>query len=217
MKHLLSLILLITLCSCKEDKQPIVSPVKNMADTIKAEEPYKKYRPVIVDKSLYSKEFVEYAKKYEYIAPVRIVGDHIEVEGSVVDFPSQIEVGKKYLFTAKKENLLYELTVKRYTPADIVFEYKLIDNGITTIYTGKAHAGLGFWLGSETETDDSTDEGFLIDEYSGSTEDGLCEVTVGIGEPDDNNRIRAIFELHCDNETQNRNISADITLRQHIE
>lgn len=215
MKHLLTLILLITLCSCKEDKQPIVAPQQNVADTIKAAE--KMYKPVIKNKSPYSKEFLEYAKKYEYNSPIKIIGDRIEVDGQVIEFPSEIEMNKEYLFTAERKGLLYELTINRYSSADISFEYKLTDNGNTIVYEGKAYARLGFWLGSESENDDATGTAFLFDEYQGTTEDGLCSVTIGIGEPDDNNRIRAVFELHCDNETQNRNISPDVTLRQHIE
>ncbi len=118
------------------------------------------------------------------------------------------------MFYKQDGKLRYMLRVTRFCPTSIKYDFTLTGNDKPIHYSGEAHIGIMFFLGSESEMDDVTGEGFLGDEYDGITQDGLCSVSILIGEPDEDGLLRAGFGLYCENETQNKNISQEVTLRQ---
>src|SRR5690606_29930970 len=105
MKHPLTLLLLIVLCCCKEDKQPLVAPQQSVADTIKTANTM--FKPVIKNKSLYSKEFVKDMQAFKYPSQIKVIDDYLIADGDTIKFPDALDLNKEYIFLGTKNNLQY--------------------------------------------------------------------------------------------------------------
>ena len=216
MKHLLTLILLITLFSCKEDKQPIVSPVKNVRDTLRANDElmHGEYEPGILnvkDKSLYSKEFLESLEESEYPKDITVVDNYVITGGDTITFPDMLELNKQYIFKGKKENKDYELNVKRISLCDIVYSYAVKEGErvISTQEKYEAYMPSTFFLYDEKYTNDKNGSEFTVVPYLSKK---YANVYIGIGYKKEGNNLLAVLVVE-----EEPLFSEDITLRHHIE
>ena len=213
-KKIICIIALIVLISCKEDKTPVLVKPANTTDTIKAVT--ETHKVFIKNKSLYSKEWVAEMQKTEYPSEIKVIDDYVVTEGDTIPFPDALKLDKEYVFLATRGELDYELKVKRINPVALEYSFALFDNKKPVFeQSGEAYIGTLFFLASETDEDDKTGEGYLSTEYWAKQE--MCEFAIRIGEPNDEGRLRATVKQLCENETQNKDINIDITLREHIE
>ena len=78
--------------------------------------------------------------------------------------------------------------------------------------SGRATLGSLFFLGSETDDDDETGDGYLSVEYWDNS--GDCSFAIRIGEKDDKGKLRAKIKLYCkDDKLKNIGLDDNPTLR----
>jgi hypothetical protein len=215
MKHLLTILTLLTLISCKEDKTPVLVKPANTADTIKTV--IQSHKVFIKNKSLYPKAWVADMQMTQYPSDIKVIDDYVVTEGDTIPFPDDLVLNKDYVFLATKGKLDYELKVKRINPVVLQYSFTLFDNKKTVFeQSGEAYIGVLFFLASEIDEDDVTGTAYEASEYGHSYND-QCEFIMRIGEPDEKGKLRATVKQLCENETQNKDININVTLREHIE
>lgn len=162
----------------------------------------------IDNKHLYSEEFLHSFREMQSNMPLTLKDNYILVENDTVYFPEDLKQMKDYHFTGFTEKYFYQLDVRRTNLTSIEYEYVVLENE-KQLYTseGTAHLSAGFILGSETDDDDETGEGYLLTEYSATGKDAH---SIKIGEPDEKGRLRAVVSGGKPNEA----VNPGVTLRE---
>lgn len=210
MKYFLLPIFVLFFVSCGKDPKSDTLPEETATDTITAaKEPEKLY---IKDPSLYSPEWIAgFKADSNYYKSARIMGEYMLVDKDTAYFDNTLNLKQDYRFTAFTETHFYQLTAKRINYTTIEYDFTLLENEKPVFNRkGRAHLGSMFFLGSETHTDDEEGIGYLATEYRDKVPDGL---TVDIGEPDEQGRLRANIQGIPDNIVKQ---APDITLRQSL-
>jgi hypothetical protein len=148
----------------------------------------------IKDKSLYDPVFI--AKLSEYNEPIKLIDNYILVGRDTVYFPEDLPLNKETIFKGANDQNAFVLTVTRINLTTLNYSFQLSgkDNSPIINRTGKATLSL-FFLGSETDDDEVTGDGYLSTEYWHKSSD--CDFAIRIGEKDDNEKLRAKIKLHC--------------------
>lgn len=188
MKYLLLPIVVLFVFSCGKDPKNDTPPEETTADTITATiKPEKLY---IKDPSLYSPEWIAAFKAdSSHFKTAKIMGEYIFIDNDTAYFDTSLKLKQDYRFTAFTDSHFYQLAVKRINYTSIEYDFSLLENEKPVFNRkGNAHLGSLFFLGSESSSDDETGEGYLATEYYDKSAGGL---TIDIGEPDTQGRIRA--------------------------
>lgn len=189
MKIIYALLLSLMLFSCgkepKEEQLPETDTAPQPDTVRKAEQ-----KVIISDKSLYSQEFISEIEDLNYPSPLKLERNYLVTEGDTVYFPEELKLSKDYRFTAFTDSHFYQLAVKRINLTSIEYDLAVFEKEKQILTSnGVGHLGAGFFLGSETDEDDETGEGYLSIEYSSTGKDAY---SIRVGEPDGQGRLRAV-------------------------
>ncbi len=132
----------------------------------------------------YSPAFLQKLMMQKGQRDVTIHGEKIIFGGKdTVSFPAEPAMNEVIKVGGKNKNLRIAGTIKRinYTSVDYHMEVEDV-SGNRCIYTGTADLGAGFYLASESDTDDSTGDSYFSTEFH--TEDQTCQAfSLRIGKP----------------------------------
>jgi hypothetical protein len=147
------------------------------------------------DNLQYDQAFIDGLKKYK--EPLKPIDNYILVNKDTFYFPEEIPVNIETVFKGTKDQKRYLLKVARVNLTTLTYTFHLSSKDNATIIekAGKATLGSLFFLGSETDTDDKTDEEYLSTEYWDYS-DG-CSFAIRIGGKDDDGKLRAKVKLNC--------------------
>ncbi len=171
-----------------------------------------KQETTIKDKSQYDKSFIEGLS--EYNGPIKLIENFILVGQDTVYFPEDLYLNKETIFKGTKDQKNFVLSLTRTNLTSLNYTFQILDKDFKTINNKSGRATLGslFFLGSETDDDDETGDGYLSVEYWDNSDD--CTFAIRIGEKDDNGKIRAKIKLYCkDNKLKNIGLNDNPTLR----
>lgn len=191
--YLLLLILFIT--GCKNEKDPETElKIDTETDSI-AEIEHSKI--TLKDTSLYSPQFIKNLQEANYPYKITLDGKNMIIDGDSAEFPETPVIKRDYRLTGFTDTHFYQLALKRINLTTVEYDYSVYQND-DVIYSnkGKAHIVTGFFHGSETDTDYENDTGYLADEYVNN--EGDCNITIRIGETDDNGRLRVKMLSNCE-------------------
>lgn len=207
MKNLLPILGMLLLFSCNETKDNVTSnetiepKIEQKKDI---EEPTKDINFLLqYDTLLYSKVFLNALDKSDFKNKVQLKGNQFIFEKDVIYFDETLKLNKEYIFSARMANLDYKLSVKRINLTSVEFSVIVNKNGkVALSKSGIAHLGAGFFLASEMDEDSETGEGYGATEYYLAPENNYT-LNIRIGEPDENNKLRATFTYYNDADVAN--------------
>ncbi len=171
-----------------------------------------KQETTIKDKSQYDKSFIDGLS--EYNEPIKLIENFILVGQDTVYFPEDLYLNKETIFKGTKDKKNFVLSLTRTNLTSLNYTFQILDKDFKTINNKSGRATLGslFFLGSETDDDDETGDGYLSVEYWDNSAD--CSFAIRIGEKDDNGKLRAKIKLYCkDNNLKNIGLDDNPTLR----
>jgi hypothetical protein len=206
------LILAFGLWSCNnQTKEKTVD--KSSVDTLQNVSTDKqKQETTIKDKSQYDQSFIDGLS--EYNEPIKLIENYILVGQDTVYFPEDLQLNKETIFKGIKDKKNFVLNVKRTNLTSLNYTFQILDKDSKAINNKSGRATLGslFFLGSETDDDNKTGDGYLSVEYWDNSAD--CSFAIRIGEKDDNGKLRAKIKLYCkDNKLKNIGLDDNPTLR----
>ena len=213
MKQLIYILILVFgLSSCNnQTKEKTVH--KNSVDTLQIVSADKQQQHIYIkDKSQYDQTFIDGLT--EYSKPIKLIDNYILVGQDTVYFPEEIQLNKETVFKGTKDQKNFELTVTRTNLTSLIYNFQLLDKDAKPINSksGKATLGSLFFLGSETDDDDKTDEEYLSVEYWDNSPN--CAFAIRVGEKDGNGKLRAKIKLYCkENKSKNIDLDDNPTLR----
>lgn len=189
------------------------TPDKNSADTLQSVSVNKPQEDIYIeDKSQYDQRFIEGLS--EYNEPIKLIKNYVLISQDTVYFPEEIQLNKETIFKGIKDQKTFVLTLTRTNLTSLNYNFQLFDKDTKLINdkAGKATLHSLFFLGSETDNDDETGDGYLSVEYWDNSPD--CSFAIRIGEKDDNGKLRAKIKYYCkDNKSKNIELDDNPTLR----
>ena len=200
------------LCSCN-DKTAEKTADQNSLDTLQTVSAEKHQRETTIkDKSQYDQSFIEGLS--EYNEPLKLIENYILVGQDTVYFPEDLQLNKETIFKGTKDKKNFVLSVTRTNLTSLNYTFQILDKDSRAINNKSGRATLGslFFLGSETDDDDETGDGYLSVEYWDNS--GDCSFAIRIGEKDDKGKLRAKIKLYCkDDKLKNIGLDDNPTLR----
>ena len=130
-------------------------------------------------------------------------------------FPEVPKLNQRINFTGRKENLAIALTVKRINYTSIEYRLEMVEFGKANKTTnGIADLGVFFFLGSETDKYELTNEGYFSTEYL--TEKDSCYLNIRIGNLEDSidKPLLAKIIKNCNGELMDIDLNNFPTLRE---
>ena len=199
------------LLSCKQTAEK--TDAKRSVDTLQTGPVNKENGKIgTKEKSLYDQEFIDGLSKYK--DPIKLIENYILTGQDTVYFPEDLQLNKETIFKGTKDHKNFVLSVSRTNLTSLDYSFRLLDKDAKTINSKSGRATLGslFFLGSETDDDDQTGEGYLSVEYWDNSPN--CSFAIRIGEKDGTGKLRAKIKLHCKDDTlKNINLEDNPTLR----
>jgi hypothetical protein len=174
MKKMFSLIILILVVSSCSKNRKLPNDNKNVAQKLDLKNSEFKetkqltdsFSIVIKDSSDYSISFIRSLKTDKFFWNYNLNGNlFIFNDNDTTKFPEDPPLGKLVILSNKKEDLEINLTVKRVFQSSIEYKLEFIQNGTSSIQKGLADLSPHFFLGSESDTDDSTGYSYFSAEY----------------------------------------------------
>jgi len=186
---------------------------KNSVDTLKAILTDKKKQDLSTkEKSQYDQTFIDGLAGYG--EQIKLIENYMLIGQDTAYFPEEIKLYKETIFKGTKGKKKFVLTVTRINLTSLNYNFQLFDKDAKLLNSKKGKATLGslFFLGSESDDDDETGEGYLSVEYYDHSAD--CSFAIRIGDKDDNGKLRAKIKLRCkDNKLKNISLDDNPTLR----
>jgi hypothetical protein len=164
------------------------------------------------DKSLYDQTFIDGLAGYG--EQIKLIENYILIGQDTAYFPEDVKLNTETIFKGTKDKKNFVLTVRRINLTSLNYNFQLLDKDAKLLNSKKGKATLGslFFLGSESDDDDETGEGYLSVEYYDHSAD--CSFAIRIGGKDDNGKLRAKIKLRCkDNKLKNISLDDNPTLR----
>lgn len=192
------LFLILVLGSCKSQNSDEKVDI-NSTDTIKVSPASTSKPPLVtIDITLYDQSFLNGLAKYN--EPLKIAGNYILLGQDTVYFPEELPLNTETLFKGTKDAKSFALSVVRKNMTSLQYSFQMLDQQGNVSYnkTGRATLGSLFFLGSETDDDDSTGESYGSVEYWDESSD--CSFAIRIGEMDNEGKLRARIKLSCNGE-----------------
>ena len=210
---LLFLTFLLLSCNNKTEKKTTANIVDSTLMT--TQQKIKQTNFYVNDKSKYDKTFLDEISKYT--EPLKIIDNYILVGKDTIYFPEDLYLNEKTIFKGTKEKRQFELELKRinYTTLFFYLNIRDIDNNIIQSKKGNAVLNSGFILGTESNDDDETGDGYFCSEYLDTNKD--YDLAIRVGFIEDGEPLRATIRLtNRDNKMKVENIDNYPTLRKQI-
>lgn len=160
-------------------------------------------KPVNMDN--YDKSFIEGLSAYT--EPYTLQENYIKIEGEKYFFPEDLPLNESVEFISEEGENKYRLLLKRVNLTSLEYTFvKLINGKMKDPASGKATLNSMFFLGSESDEDEKTEESYLSTEYTDSKSD--CSFSIRVGEKGDDNKLRVKISRYCENDKA-KNIELD--------
>ncbi len=232
MKNKLLLFLgVIFFCACQSNtssnqKDPKPKPGKetDLKGTIETEETVqviesetKKLAAIFIeDESQYSSEFISKIRSFGGIERVDLKGDLVILDqGDSIQFPQIPKVNERYTLTGKEGDLAIAITVKRINYTSLEYKIEMNEFGKSS----KSEIGLAelspfFFLGSESDMDDRTEESYFCTEFSAVHDS--CHLSIRIGNMEDSPEQALLGKLikNCNDKIRDIDLDNFPTLRE---
>lgn len=184
---------------------------KNVVDALQAVSVNEQQQETIINTSQYDSLFINGLSEYK--EPITLIENYILIGQDTVYFPEDLQLNKETVFKGTKDLKNFSLSVTRINLTSLNYNFQLSDKDAKTINSksGKATLDSLFFLGSETDDDETGDE-YLSVEYFDNSPD--CTFAIRIGEKDDKGKLRAKIKLSCnDHQSKNIDLNDNPTLR----
>lgn len=207
--YILTVTLLLLSCSSKSRK----TVDKVSADTLKKISADKMQSDIYVkDKSQYDQSFIDGLSGYK--EPIKLIENYVLIGQDTVYFPEDIQLNKETIFKGTKDQRSFVLNVTRTNLTSLSYKFELFnkEKQLLNSKSGKATLGSLFFIGSESDTDDESGNGYLSTEYWDNSSE--CSFAIRIGEKDNKGKLRAKIILYCENNKSNNiNLDENPTMR----
>jgi hypothetical protein len=199
MKHIVY-ILALGLWSCNNQKEVKTLEI-NSVDTLKTVSADIQQQSIYIkDKSQYNQAFINELTNAYHNESIKLIENFIIVGNDTTQFPTELEINKKTVFTGIRNNKFYELILIRKNLTEIVFTFFIRNNEDEIklpIKEGTATLGALFFLASEVDEDEVTAEVYGSSEYW--KKDGNCWLSIRVGiSKDKNGENRAKISFGCE-------------------
>ena len=203
MKHIIY-ILTFGLWSCNNQKEVKTLEI-NSVDTLQTVSADIQQQSVYIkDKSQYDQTFINELTNAYHNEPIKLIDNFIIVGNDTTQFPKELEINKKTVFTGIKNNKFYELILIRTNLTEIVFSFFIRNNEDEIklpMKEGKVNLGAMFFLASEVDEDEVTGEGYRSYEYWKKDDNCWLSIRVGLGQ-DENGKQRAKISFACEDKSR---------------
>lgn len=142
----------------------------------------------------YSREYLEELRSSGMASTIALDDSALVVDGETYFFPTDLELGRWYSFSASTEKGLVELRVMRHNYTNIRYELWITNGERSMEDEGVVIGGPGI-LGSENDTDDRSHIGYFCTEYTACSLHCCRSIRIGRNDSDE---LVAKFTRHCD-------------------
>lgn len=142
----------------------------------------------------YSSEYLEELRSSGMASTIALDDSALVVDGETYFFPTDLELGRWYSFSASTEKGLVELRVMRLNYTNIRYEFWITNGERRKEDEGLVIGGPGI-LGSENDTDDRSHIGYFCTEYTACSLHCCRSIRIGRNDADE---LVAKFKRHCD-------------------
>lgn len=142
----------------------------------------------------YSREYLEELRSSGMASTIALDDSALVVDGETYFFPTDLELGRWYSFSASTEKGLVELRVMRHNYTNIRYELWITNGERSMEDEGVVIGGPGI-LGSENDTDDRSQIGYFCTEYTACSLHCCRGIRIGRNDSDE---LVAKFKRHCD-------------------
>jgi hypothetical protein len=194
------------LCSCT-DQTIVKTAAKKYNDTIETANGDRKNYDNIINPTLqYDQSFIDGLSHYG--ESLKLIANFIVAGQDTTYFPEELPLNKEVTFKGMKIGRTYRLTVARKNRTSLNYQFRMVDKEgkVTHNRSGTAIISSTFFLGSETDEDDKTGNGYLSVEYWDNSTD--CSFAIRVGEKDSFGKLRAKINLFCHSD-KSKNIELD--------
>ncbi len=188
----------------KEEPNAIESETKKLADIS------------IADEAQYSPEFVSQIRSFGGIEQIDLEGNLVILDQKdSIQFPEIPRLNKSYTLKGKEGNLSLSMTVKRVNYTSVEYKIEMNELGKSNkSEMGLAHLSGFFFLGSESDVDDQTEESYFCTEFSVAKDP--CHLSIRIGNIEDSpdQALLAKVIKNCNGEIRDIDLDNFPTLRE---
>lgn len=156
---------------------------------------YKSNKLYIKDEARYEKSFIDGLKAYSkgQKEHLQLIEDQLIVEKEKYSLPSEIEIGKQYIFSGKEIDRQTELILKRYNLSSLEFNLKIaFTGGNIENKSGIVTLNPTFFLGADSEEDEETGTEYFVTVYSHEDKDKYTYIKIGENQ---DNKLQARVQL----------------------
>jgi hypothetical protein len=137
---------------------------------------------------LYSEKFIEDLLKNNKDT-LKLIDNYILFSGQKIYFPEDLQLNKDYVFKGIKENLSFNLKVKRINETTLDYVFNLY-KGDSLLLNDKGETIIGTFFFYAPESDEDGEYSYSSYEYRNSTNDFVFCIRIGKGK-DEQDRLRA--------------------------
>lgn len=168
------------------------------------------------DSTLYDTDFITQLRMTKGMKTVELQQGKMILNGKdSITFPTFLPLNKYFILTARQENLAIALSVKRINYTSIEYKTELVEFGkASKIERGVAHLSPLFFLGSESDVEEKSQESYFSIPYHNNQ--GSCYISLRLGQLDDrpNGPLLAKIEKNCNGKIRNISLGNYPTLRE---
>lgn len=171
---------------------------------------------IIDNESQYSTNFIHKLRAANGMKEIEFQGGKMILnKKDSINFPEIPDLNRRIKFTGRKENLAIALSINRINYTSVEYTIEMVEFGKSSkTDNGIADLGGFFFLGSESDTDELTGNGYFSTEFS-NTKDS-CYTNIRIGNLDESNNKPLLAKIikNCNGEIMDINLDNFPTLRE---
>jgi len=171
---------------------------------------------IIDNESQYSKNFVSKLRTAKGMKEIEFQeGKMILNKKDSISFPEIPDLNRKIKFTGRKENLAIALSINRINYTSIEYILEMVEFGKSSKTTkGMADLNGFFFLGSESDTDELTGEGYFSTEFLNTKDSCYTNIRIGNLEESNDRPLLAKIVKNCNGEVINLDLDNFPALRE---
>lgn len=163
----------------------------------------------------YSKLFLSELKQMNGLKEARLIGNQLILnQKDTFQFPALPKIKERYVFTGKQGDLELEMTVQRLNQTTLEYQTELKKAGkLASTESGQADLAAFFFLGSESDIDDQSGEGYFCTAFSAYK--NPCYTHIRLGNVADDPKLPLLGKLikNCNDSLMNIDLDNFPTLR----
>ncbi|WP_237274930.1 hypothetical protein [Tenacibaculum ovolyticum] len=169
---------------------------------------------VVKNKHDYSENFIKGLKKIVGFGDFELTDNFLILKDKdTVEFPDKPKINKQIVLTAEKDNLAITLKIKRINQVSIEYIIDMAQFGKSTFKSnGIAEISPGFFLGSESDTDNATDISYFSTSYENVN--NKCFTYIRLGTQEESPLLLGKLIKNCNDQIKEINLENFPTLRE---